>query len=171
MHLPTIFSLIQEDWQGSDCCKGGGHKLDWDDVDTKQRLQSGELTISRNQWPLFLYAKEAYDPEDPWDGLLRSCLLVNAFRHVFTSPSSMDKEPKATHAGNAQLHDSETFYHSLLDLLEDPDEHMETTELLLWWNCQIFPMSSAAKRPLKANSTLSKIRQKRAALKEAGGTA
>ncbi|KAG0705277.1 hypothetical protein DFH29DRAFT_980969 [Suillus ampliporus] len=158
-----------------------------------------------DQWPLFLYAKEAYDPEDPWDGLLRSRLLVNAFRHVFTSPSSVDKEPKATHAGNARLHgmttvtsasvayvatqirfalcsssvfsrtdtitDSETFYHSLLDLLEDPDEHMETTELLLWWNCQIFPTSSAAKRPLKANSALSKIRQKRAALKEAGGTA
>lgn len=29
---------------------------------------------------------------------------------------------------------SETFYHSLLDLLEDPDEHGEVTGLLLWWN-------------------------------------
>lgn len=27
-----------------------------------------------------------------------------AFRHVFTSPSSVDKEPKATRAGNARLH-------------------------------------------------------------------
>ncbi|KAG1869088.1 hypothetical protein C8R48DRAFT_771259 [Suillus tomentosus] len=169
-------------------------ELDWDDADTKQNLQSGEIAVSGDQWPLFVYANEAYDPEDPWNGLLRSRLLVNAFRHIFTSPSSVDKEPKATRAGNARLHvfsrtdtvtDSETFYHSLLDLLEDPDECGEVTELLLWWNrqvnmysemfkplqlfSQIFPTSSAAKRPLKANSALSKIRQKRAALKDADG--
>jgi hypothetical protein len=27
-----------------------------------------------------------------------------AFRHIFTSPSSVDREPKATRAGNARLH-------------------------------------------------------------------
>ncbi|KAG2052940.1 hypothetical protein BDR06DRAFT_972626 [Suillus hirtellus] len=76
-------------------------ELDWDDTDTKQKLQSSELAVSGDQWPLFVYANEAYDSEDPWSGLLRSHLLVNAFRHVFTSPSSVDKEPKATRAGNA----------------------------------------------------------------------
>ncbi|KAG2744375.1 hypothetical protein P692DRAFT_20744671 [Suillus brevipes Sb2] len=179
-------------------------ELDWDDADTKQNLQSGEIAVSGDQWPLFVYANEAYDPEDPWNGLLRSRLLVNAFRHIFTSPSSVDKEPKATRAGNARLHgmtnvtaasiayvatqirfalcsssvfsrtdtvtDSETFYHSLLDLLEDPDELGEVTGLLLWWNRQIFPTSSAAKRCPKANSALSKIRQKRAAQKNADGS-
>jgi hypothetical protein len=30
--------------------------------------------------------------------------------------------------------DSETFYHSLLDLFEDPDEKGEVTDLLVWWN-------------------------------------
>ena len=30
--------------------------------------------------------------------------------------------------------DSETFYHSLLDLFEDPDESKEVDELLTWWN-------------------------------------
>jgi hypothetical protein len=30
--------------------------------------------------------------------------------------------------------DSETFYHSLLDLLEDPEEVKEVDELLTWWN-------------------------------------
>ncbi|KAG1850949.1 hypothetical protein C8R48DRAFT_612932, partial [Suillus tomentosus] len=178
-------------------------ELDWDDADTKQGLQSGELVVSGDQWPLFVYANEVFDPEDPWNGLLRSRLLVNVFRHIFTSPSSVDKEPKATHVGNARIHgmttvtsasvayvatqiqfalcsssvfsrtdtvtDSETFYHSLLDLLEDPDERREVTELLLLWNRQIFPTSSAAKRPLKANSALSKIRQKRAALKDTDG--
>ncbi|KAG1888423.1 hypothetical protein F4604DRAFT_1533067, partial [Suillus subluteus] len=91
-----------------------------------------------------------------------------AYKHVFTSPSSVDKEPKAMRSGNARLHgmsavaiasiayiamqvrfalssssvfsqtdtstDSEMFYHSLLDLLEDPDESKEVDELLTWWN-------------------------------------
>ncbi|KAG1888047.1 uncharacterized protein F5891DRAFT_1199334 [Suillus fuscotomentosus] len=63
--------------------------------------------------------------------------------------------------------DSETFYHSLLDLLEDPEESQEVDELLTWWNRQIFPASSAARRPISANSALSKIRQRRIALKRA----
>ncbi|KAG1738830.1 uncharacterized protein EDB91DRAFT_1237634 [Suillus paluster] len=96
-----------------------------------------------------------------WDDA-ESCLLIN-IRFALCSSSVFSCTDTIT--------DSEMFYHSLLDLLEDPDERMETTELLLWWNRQIFPTSSAAKRPLKANSALSKIRQKRAALKEAGGTA
>lgn len=29
---------------------------------------------------------------------------MQAFKHVFTSPSSVDKEPKATRSGNARLH-------------------------------------------------------------------
>jgi hypothetical protein len=29
---------------------------------------------------------------------------MKAFKHVFTSPSSVDKEPKATRSGNARIH-------------------------------------------------------------------
>jgi len=29
--------------------------------------------------------------------------------------------------------DSENFYHSILDLLEDPDECEEVVELMTWW--------------------------------------
>ena len=91
---------------------------------TKEKLRSGELAVSGDQWPIFLYAGYTYDPEDPWNGLLRSTILVyvstliilltcssensawisQAFKHVFTSPSSVDKEPKATRSGNARLH-------------------------------------------------------------------
>jgi len=72
---------------------------------------------------MFLYAGYVYDPEDPWTGLLRSEILIfvssllamkfyhslqgffwQGFKHVFTSPSSVDKEPKATCSGNAYLH-------------------------------------------------------------------
>jgi hypothetical protein len=29
---------------------------------------------------------------------------LQAFKHVFTSPSSVDQEPKATRSGNARIH-------------------------------------------------------------------
>ncbi|KAG1759542.1 hypothetical protein EDD22DRAFT_755191, partial [Suillus occidentalis] len=29
--------------------------------------------------------------------------------------------------------DSENFYHSILDLLEDPDETKEVVDLMTWW--------------------------------------
>jgi hypothetical protein len=65
-----------------------------------------------------------YDPEDPWNGLFRNRLLVwvgdpsypfscqcipltsysQAFKHIFTSPSSVEKEVKATRSGNARIH-------------------------------------------------------------------
>ncbi|KAG1847966.1 hypothetical protein C8R48DRAFT_779037 [Suillus tomentosus] len=182
---------------GSLLCPAG---LDWNDPQTKENLRSGELLVCGDQWPIFLYAHHIYDAEDPWCGLLWSRLLICAYKHIFTSPSSVDREPKATRSGNARLHgmnsatiasiayvatqvrrelcffvlfsrtdtttDSETFYHSLLDLLEDPDESKEVDELLIWWNRQVFPTSSAAKRNITANSALSKIRQKRLALKQ-----
>ncbi|KAG1850564.1 hypothetical protein C8R48DRAFT_613481 [Suillus tomentosus] len=186
---------------GSLLCPAG---LNWNDSQTKENLRSGETLVCGDQWPIFLYANQTYDPEDPWCGLLRSRLLVSAYKHVFTSPSSVDREPKATRSGNARLHgmnsvtvasiayiatqvrfaltsssvfsrtdtttDSETFYHSLLDLLEDTDESKEVDELLVWWNRQVFPTSSAAKRSITANSALSKIRQKRLALKQTSNT-
>jgi hypothetical protein len=29
---------------------------------------------------------------------------MQAFKHIFTSPSSVDQEPKATRSGNARIH-------------------------------------------------------------------
>jgi hypothetical protein len=89
----------------------------------KDKLRSGEMVVSRDQWPIFLYHGCVYDPEDPWNGLFRSSLLVSvsvefglhslliiyimnaqAYKHIFTSPSSVEKEPKATRSGNARIH-------------------------------------------------------------------
>lgn len=42
----------------------------------KQGLRSGELGVSGDQWPLFLFAGYKFNPEDPWDGLFRSPLLL-----------------------------------------------------------------------------------------------
>ena len=89
---------------------------------TRTKLENGELQVAGDQWPVFLYTDYTYDPKDPWNGLLHSGLLISvsfinsrclvshqfyqskAFKHVFTSLSSVDQEPKATRSGNAQIH-------------------------------------------------------------------
>ncbi|OAX33972.1 hypothetical protein K503DRAFT_479526 [Rhizopogon vinicolor AM-OR11-026] len=67
---------------GALLCPAG---LDWSNPETKTKLQSGEIIMTEDQWPLFLYADYHYDPEDPWNGLFQSALLVCAYKHVFTS--------------------------------------------------------------------------------------
>jgi hypothetical protein len=34
------------------------------------------MHVQGDQWPYFLYADLAYDPDDSWNGLLRNQLLV-----------------------------------------------------------------------------------------------
>ncbi|KAI6012367.1 hypothetical protein EDC04DRAFT_2870892 [Pisolithus marmoratus] len=149
---------------------------------------------------VFLYADYTYDPEDPWNGLLHSGLLVSAYKHIFTSPSSVDQELKATHSGNACIHgmccmtkasityvttqthfsltsaqvfsctdlitDSEQFYLSIMELLDDPDESNEVDQLITWWNRQIFPLYTMSEQLPSKNSVLARICQKRAEYKE-----
>jgi hypothetical protein len=35
------------------------------------------MAVSGDNWPVFLYQGYSYDPEDPWNGLLRSNILVS----------------------------------------------------------------------------------------------
>ncbi|TEB39957.1 hypothetical protein FA13DRAFT_1618760 [Coprinellus micaceus] len=79
--------------------------LDWNDEKIRRDLESGNLVPSGDLWPRFLYRNYEYNPHDPWDGLLRSGLLVKAFKHVFTSPSSvLNSASKATRSSNARIH-------------------------------------------------------------------
>ena len=52
------------------------------------------MLVRGDQWPLFLYADLAYDPQDPWNGLLRSELLVAVryphISHFFTDTRRRD---------------------------------------------------------------------------------
>ena len=41
---------------------------------------------------------------------------------------------QATFSRTDLITDSEHFYNLIIELLEEPDEHVETTELLKWWN-------------------------------------
>jgi hypothetical protein len=45
-------------------------------------LTSGETVVSGDQWPIFLYDGYKYDPEDPWNGLFKSNILI----YVSTPP-------------------------------------------------------------------------------------
>ncbi|KAG0694733.1 hypothetical protein DFH29DRAFT_985178 [Suillus ampliporus] len=137
----------------------------------KTKLRSDEIIVTGDQWPLFLYSDYHYNLEDPWNGLFQSTLLVCAYKHVFKSPSSVDREPKATHSGNTQIHrmtrvtllsityiamqvytvtNSEWFYNSILDIFEDPDESKSNIFILLilTFSRQIFPSYSTAQHPL-----------------------
>ena len=44
---------------------------------TRTKLANGEIQVAGDHWPIFLYANYTYDSEDPWNGLLRSGLLVS----------------------------------------------------------------------------------------------
>lgn len=182
---------------GALLCPAG---VDWSDQEVKQKLRTGELSIAGDQWPIFLYIGYKFYDDDPWRGLLRSTILLKTYKHIFTSPSSVEREAKATRSGNARIHgmtrvtpasiayaatqarfalssspvftrsdtvtDSERFYNSILDLLEDHDEVKEVDDLLTWWNSQIFPNYSQPSRPISKDSALAKIKAKRAAMKE-----
>lgn len=49
----------------------------------KTKLMNGQMQVAGDQWPLFLYADYTYDPKDPWNGLLRSGLLVSVGLFIF----------------------------------------------------------------------------------------
>ncbi|KAI5987128.1 hypothetical protein EDC04DRAFT_2873476 [Pisolithus marmoratus] len=150
----ALIPHIPRNHTGTLLCPAG---YEWANSKTKAKLHSGQLQVAGDQWPLYLYVDYSYDTEDPWNGLLHNGFLQCAYRHIFTSPSSVDQVPKATQSGNAHIHgmqtarfaltsmypsvlsddlvtDSERFYTSILELLEDPDEIDEVGQLIGWWN-------------------------------------
>ncbi|KAH6916506.1 hypothetical protein BKA70DRAFT_1368536 [Coprinopsis sp. MPI-PUGE-AT-0042] len=78
--------------------------LDWKDKATRDGLRAGTIVVAGDDWPFFVYENYTFDSTDVWKGLFRSTLLVWAFKHIFTSPSSVDREPRATRSGNARIH-------------------------------------------------------------------
>ncbi|KAH6905254.1 hypothetical protein BKA70DRAFT_1049812, partial [Coprinopsis sp. MPI-PUGE-AT-0042] len=78
--------------------------VEWSNHEVRDGLRAGSLIVAGDQWPIFLYKEFKFNKNNVWDGLFRSSLLVSAFRHIFTSPSSVDREPRATRSGNARIH-------------------------------------------------------------------
>ena len=42
----------------------------------KEKLHSGKILVPSDQWPIFVYAGQIFDREDPWRGLFRSKIMV-----------------------------------------------------------------------------------------------
>ncbi|KAG2107878.1 hypothetical protein DEU56DRAFT_746589 [Suillus clintonianus] len=63
---------------------------DWSDGRVKAgiRERTSDYIVSENSWPLFVYENYAIDDRNLEKGLFRSKLLVQAFKAIFTSPSS-----------------------------------------------------------------------------------
>ncbi|KAF8833497.1 hypothetical protein BDN67DRAFT_992828 [Paxillus ammoniavirescens] len=166
LHIPRNVKLghgFNHERTGALLCPAG---FDWSNTETRTKLVNRQIQVAGDQWPVFLYANYTYDAEDPWNGLLCSGLLVSAFKHIFTSPSSVDQEPKATRSGNAHIHGI------IVELLDDPKEKDEVDQLLMWWNRQVFPLYAGLKCLPSKDSALARICQRRAEYNErAGGLA
>ncbi|RDB14672.1 hypothetical protein Hypma_016576 [Hypsizygus marmoreus] len=81
--------------------------------------------------------------------------IATQVRFALTTASSFSRTDTVT--------DSERFYISLLDILDDVDEQHEVSQLLAWWNRKIFPYTApeSVLAPVQG-SALERIRQKRA---------
>ncbi|KIK18437.1 hypothetical protein PISMIDRAFT_14353 [Pisolithus microcarpus 441] len=124
-HIPRNVKMGQgfhHECTGVLLCPAG---YEWANSEMKAKLCSGQLQVAGDQWPLFLYADYSYDVEDPWNGLLRSGLLVLA---CFTLTSTQ------MFSWTDLVTDSEWFYISILELLEDLDKADEVDQLMGWWN-------------------------------------
>ncbi|KAF6741088.1 hypothetical protein DFP72DRAFT_943149 [Ephemerocybe angulata] len=141
---------FHHDRTGSLLCPVG---LDWN----KDSDGIREMVIGGDQWPIFLYENEIFDPEDPWKGLLRNQILVQGFKHIFKDENNGMTQVTAASIAytSAQIRFalssttifarsdketlSEVFYNSILELLEDPEELEEVEQLLTWWNKRVTP--------------------------------
>ena len=47
----------------------------------KDQLRDKTLSVKGDQWPVFLYKKQNYDPNDPWHGFMKGELLQKVFVH------------------------------------------------------------------------------------------
>ncbi|KAG6904127.1 hypothetical protein DXG01_012420, partial [Tephrocybe rancida] len=150
------------DRTGELLCPAG---VDWKNLETK--LSSGEKVVVGHHWPIFIYANNEFDSNDPWKGLLRSGLLIKAFKHVFIAPSSADLADGTvtTKSGNAKIHGMKrttkaSIVYIATQTLENPVHNRLVLDLLVWWDSKIFPhyVPEATMIPLEG-SPLDRIQQ------------
>ncbi|KAH6896197.1 hypothetical protein BKA70DRAFT_1116609, partial [Coprinopsis sp. MPI-PUGE-AT-0042] len=81
-------------------------EYNWEDNKVKEGLRGGTLTVTGESWPIFIYENYVYHPKEPLRGFMRSAIMLAAYKFVFTSPSSANRETgsRATRSGNAAIH-------------------------------------------------------------------
>ncbi|KAH7917428.1 hypothetical protein BV22DRAFT_1026345 [Leucogyrophana mollusca] len=137
----------------------------WEDTEIKEKIRNyhPDYLVTAYSWPAFLYKNNIYDPNNPSVGLFKGSLLVKAFKHIFTSPSSASDSPsddeeqprKKQRASGERLHNQlrfafsscgswriidedfnyEVFYNNIVDYFELPPtpEAKADVEELLFW--------------------------------------
>ncbi|KAF7973006.1 hypothetical protein HWV62_16384 [Athelia sp. TMB] len=82
---------LDNDITGRLLCPG---EYSWDDSITRNNIREGHESylVTAHSWPLFLYEDYTCDIEDVQKGLLKSPMLVKAFKYLFTSPSSASED-------------------------------------------------------------------------------
>ncbi|KAG1759968.1 hypothetical protein EDD22DRAFT_781810 [Suillus occidentalis] len=93
-HPPTLLKSDDKHTRGfvHDICGKLLCPSEWDwsnnCVKTGIRDRTSDYIVSENSWPLFLYENYAVNLDNLEQGLFKSKILVQAFKAVFTSPSS-----------------------------------------------------------------------------------
>ncbi|KAF9462567.1 hypothetical protein BDZ94DRAFT_1309465 [Collybia nuda] len=62
----------------------------WEDTSVRQKIRDGhpDFPVTGDSWPSFLYPHARGDENDVEKGLLRSAILIKAYKFIFTSPTS-----------------------------------------------------------------------------------
>ncbi|KAJ3507400.1 hypothetical protein NMY22_g16943 [Coprinellus aureogranulatus] len=80
--------------------------------------------------------------------------IATLVRFSLTSAGSFSRSDPGT--------DSQTFYNSLLSFLEDEDEQQQVSELLHWWNEQIFPgLTGTGTHDIPSTAAINKLKKQR----------
>ena len=112
------------------------------------------------------------------------CSIIDiccAFIRLFLMQARFSLTSAQVFSRTDHVTDSERFYNSILELLEDPEEKDEVNQLMTWWNRyvwnsfestltnilrQIFPLYTEVEGLPSKDSVLARIRQKRAEYRE-----
>ncbi|KAG2128671.1 uncharacterized protein EDB93DRAFT_1256575 [Suillus bovinus] len=71
------------------------------------KVNAGEKKISAKQWPSMFYDMSLYDPKNKKKGFLRSCVVIQAWCHIFTGPMSALSKDNIGHSskpGKGKMH-------------------------------------------------------------------
>ncbi|KAL4079774.1 hypothetical protein J3A83DRAFT_4185731 [Scleroderma citrinum] len=159
---------------GALLCPAG---LDWANIKTRTKLVNGQIQVAGDQWPIFLYANYTYDMEDPWNGLFSvdqepkatcsgntqihgMCSVTKASIVYIVTQTCFALTSAQIFSQTDLVTDSECFYFSIVELLDDPDEKEEVDQLMTWWNRQIFPLYADPECLPSRDSALARIHQK-----------
>ncbi|KAG2063229.1 hypothetical protein BDR04DRAFT_1123406 [Suillus decipiens] len=95
---------FHHEWTGTLLCPAG---LSQYNSEMKAKLKSGDIIVTGDQWPLFLYADYHYDPEDPWNDTIANLeRFYNSVLDIFKDPDEKQEVNDLTIWWNSQIFSS-----------------------------------------------------------------